>query len=47
MAFEQFMPGATAVGITFADGVILAAEKRVSFGNYVVSKSGKKIFKIT
>ncbi len=47
MAFEQFIPGATAVGITFADGVILAAEKRISFGNYVVSKSGKKIFKIT
>lgn len=47
MAFEQFMPGATAVGIAFADGVVLAAEKRVSFGTYVVSRSGKKIFKIT
>ncbi|MEM0496118.1 MAG: hypothetical protein QXE95_00260 [Candidatus Nitrosocaldus sp.] len=47
MAFEQFMPGATAVGIAFADGVVLAAEKRVSFGTYVVSRSGKKVFKIT
>ncbi len=47
MAFEQFMPGATAVGITFTNGVVLAAEKRISFGNYVVSKTGKKTFRIT
>lgn len=47
MAFEQFMPGATAVGITFDGGVVLAAEKRISFGTYVVSKSGKKTFRIT
>jgi len=47
MAFEQFMPGATAVGITFDSGVVLAAEKRISFGTYVVSKSGKKTFRIT
>jgi len=47
MAFEEFMPGATAVGITFDSGVVLAAEKRISFGTYVVSKSGKKTFRIT
>jgi proteasome beta subunit len=47
MAFEQFISGATAVGITFNDGVILAAEKRISLGNYVMSKSAKKTFKIT
>jgi len=47
MAFEQYMPGATAVGITFDNGVVLAAEKRVSFGTYVVSKSTKKTFRIT
>ncbi len=47
MAFEQFMPGATAVGITFDGGVVLAAEKRISFGTYVVSKTGKKTFRIT
>jgi len=46
-AFEQFMPGATAVGITFEGGVVLAAEKRVSFGTYVVSKTTKKTFRIT
>jgi proteasome beta subunit len=47
MAFEQYMPGATAVGITFENGVVLAAEKRVSFGTYVVSKTTKKTFRIT
>ncbi|HEY6755756.1 MAG TPA: proteasome subunit beta, partial [Nitrososphaera sp.] len=30
------MPGASVVGISYNDGVILAADKRVSFGNFVV-----------
>jgi proteasome beta subunit len=46
MAFE-FMPGATVVGISYNDGVILAAEKRVSFGNFVVNKHIKKTFPVT
>ncbi len=46
MAFE-FMPGATVVGISYNNGVILAAEKRVSFGNFVVNKSIKKTFTVT
>jgi proteasome beta subunit len=44
---EQFIPGATVVGLTFKDGVILGAEKRISYGTYVVSKSGRKVFKIS
>ena len=43
----MFIPGATTVGVTFKDGVILASEKRVSYGYLVVSKTGKKVFKIT
>jgi len=46
MAFE-FMPGATVVGISYNDGVLLAAEKRVSFGNFVVNKHIKKTFPVT
>jgi len=46
MAFE-FMPGATVVGISYNDGVILAAEKRVSYGNFVVNKNIKKTFSVT
>lgn len=46
MAF-QFMPGATAIGITYQDGIVLAAEKRISYGNFVVNKNTRKIFPIT
>jgi proteasome beta subunit len=46
MAF-QFMPGATAIGLTYQEGIILAAEKRISYGNFVVNKNTKKIFPIT
>lgn len=46
MAF-QFMPGATAVGISYVNGVILASEKRVSFGNFVVNKNTRKTFSVT
>src|SRR5919198_1276232 len=46
MAF-QFMPGATAVGISYNNGVVLAAEKRVSFGNFLVNKNTKKTFPVT
>ena len=45
--FRPPIPGATTVGVTCRDGVILAAEKRVSYGHMVLSKSGKKVFKIT
>jgi proteasome beta subunit len=42
-----WVPGATTVGIVCRDGVILASEKRVSYGYLVVSRGGKKVFKIT
>ncbi|MCS7115536.1 MAG: archaeal proteasome endopeptidase complex subunit beta [Nitrososphaerota archaeon] len=41
------IPGATTVGIVCRDGVILASEKRVSYGYLVVSRGGKKVFRIT
>jgi len=43
----MYIPGATTIGVTFEDGVILASEKRVSYGYLIVSKVGKKVFKIT
>jgi len=39
--------GATTMGVVCKDGVILASEKRVSYGGMILSKSGKKVFKIT
>ena len=43
----SYMPGATAVGITFDEGVVFASEKRIAYGNFLVSKSTKKTFPIT
>jgi len=42
-----YIPGATTVGLVFRDGVILASERKVSYGYFVMSKSAKKVFKIT
>jgi proteasome beta subunit len=42
-----YMPGATTIGLAFSDGVILASEKRVTYGSMIMSKTGKKVFRIT
>ena len=42
-----WVPGATTIGVVCHDGVILASEKRVSYGNFIISKGGKKVFKLT
>lgn len=43
----MYMPGATAVGITFNEGVVIASEKRIAYGNFLVSKTTKKTFPLT
>ena len=43
----MYMPGATAVGITFDEGVVFASERRIAYGNFLVSKNTKKTFEIT
>jgi proteasome beta subunit len=42
-----WIPGATTVGAVFSGGVLLAAEKRVTYGYFIMSKGGKKVFKVT
>ena len=42
-----YMLGATTVGVVCDGGVVLAAEKRVSYGYFITSRGGKKVFKIT
>lgn len=42
-----WIPGATTIGVVCLDGVILASEKRVAYGYLVVSKGGRKVFRIT
>jgi proteasome beta subunit len=46
MGYES-LQGATVVGLVCSDGVVLAAEKRVSWGRMVMSRSGKKVFRVT
>jgi len=43
----MFIPGATTIGVVCSDGVILASEKRVSYGYLVMSRVAKKVFKVT
>ncbi len=43
----MYMPGATAVGIAFDEGVVFASERRIAYGNFLVSKNTKKTFQIT
>ena len=42
----MYMPGATAVGITYDGGVVFASERRIAYGNFLVSKTTKKTFVI-
>ena len=43
----MYMPGATAVGMTYSDGIVLASERRIAYGNFLVSKTTRKTFQIT
>jgi proteasome beta subunit len=43
----MFVPGATTIGLVCSDGVILASEKRISYGYMVMSRVGKKVFRLT
>jgi len=47
MSTFLMVPGATAVGIAFKDGVVLGADKRFSYGSFLMSRSIKKVFKIS
>ena len=33
--------------MAYKDGVVLGAERRITLGNFVISKSGRKVFKVT
>jgi len=46
MGYEAIQ-GATTVGLICSDGVVLASDKRVSYGRLVASMSGQKVFKLT
>ncbi|MBP1358007.1 MAG: archaeal proteasome endopeptidase complex subunit beta [Sulfolobus sp.] len=37
---------ATAIGVRVSEGVILGADRRLSYGSYVLSKSAKKVYRL-
>jgi len=47
MALRYPLPGATTVGIKTTDAVVLASEKRLTYGYFVMSKNVRKVFQIT
>ncbi len=46
MANVDQYKGTTTIGIVCKDGVVLASESRVTMGNFISSKEGKKIYQI-
>ena len=46
MAYS-WIPGATAIGAIYDNGILLAADRRVSYGTFIMSKNAKKVYKIT
>lgn len=44
--FGYPITGATTVGVVCKDGVVLASEKRVTYGFSIMTKAGKKVFAI-
>lgn len=43
---QESMKGTTTIGIVFANGVILATEKRATMGNMIASKKAKKVYQV-
>ncbi len=45
MGWQDYQ-GATTIGFVCKDGVVLASEKRVTWGNMLMSRGGMKVFKL-
>ncbi|MEL4304716.1 archaeal proteasome endopeptidase complex subunit beta [Methanococcoides sp. LMO-2] len=43
---DKHLKGTTTVGIVCSDGVVLATEQRATMGNFIASKTAKKIYQI-
>ena len=46
MGWQEYQ-GATTIGLVCKDGVVLASEKRVTWGNMLTSRGGLKVFKLS
>lgn len=43
---QEKLKGTTTIGLTCSDGIVLACDKRASWGTFIASKRAKKIFQI-
>jgi len=43
---QESMKGTTTIGVVFAEGVILATEKRATMGYMIASKKAKKVYQV-
>ena len=43
---SKILEGTTTIGLTCSDGIVLATDKRASFGGFIASKEAKKSFKL-
>ena len=46
MAYGSYGLGATTVGLRVRDGIVLASEKRLSYGGFIFSRAVRKAFKL-
>ncbi|WP_094228296.1 archaeal proteasome endopeptidase complex subunit beta [Methanolobus psychrotolerans] len=46
MVNDKHLTGTTTVGIVCNDGVVLATEQRATMGNFIASKTAKKVYQI-
>ncbi len=46
MVNNKYLEGTTTVGIVCSDAVVLATERRATMGNFIASKTAKKIYQI-
>ncbi len=47
LSYERLGTGATAVGLRTKDFVVLGSEKRFGYGGFVMSKTAKKVYKVS
>jgi proteasome beta subunit len=43
---DKYLKGTTTVGVVCTDGIVLASEQRATMGNFIASKTAKKVYQI-
>lgn len=46
MDSDKYLKGTTTVGVVCTDGIVLASEQRATMGNFIASKTAKKVYQI-